>query len=76
MRNCLALLAVDITDVPDGPYILSVATNWDLATRAASTPELNYTNNEARVVVALDSTTVRALDGGAVQQARVDAGCG
>ena len=40
---------IDITDaVPDGYYWLTVATNWDEAGREKTSPENDYTNNEAR----------------------------
>lgn len=53
---------IDITDVPSGTYFLRISTNWDPTTRAASTPESDYSNNEAVVVVELDENRARSLD--------------
>jgi len=52
---------IDVTDVPDGAYWLTVATNWDEGMRQHSPPENDYTNNEANVPVLLNGTNVTVL---------------
>ena len=52
---------IDVTDVPDGYYWLTVATNWDVNMRLHSPPENDYTNNEANVPVLLNGTNVTVL---------------
>jgi len=66
---------IDITDVPAGTYTLRIETNWDPATRLASTPESNYSNNAASIVVDLSRQRVRALGDSEALQAMRAQGC-
>lgn len=52
---------IDITDVADGYYWLSVATNWKEEGRNETSPENDYTNNEASVPIEIFGMSVRAL---------------
>ena len=52
---------IDITDTPDGYYWLTVATNWDEAGRNVTSPENDYSNNEANVAIRIQGTTVTKL---------------
>ena len=45
-----------------------VATNWHEATRAETSPENDYTNNEANVPVLIEGDTVTALTDEQVSQ--------
>ena len=59
---------IDITGLPNGQYWLTVATNWNEQTRAQTSPENNYTNNEANVPVLIEGDTVTALTDEQVSQ--------
>ena len=59
---------IDITDTPDGYYWLTVATNWDEAGRNVTSPENDYSNNEANVAIRIQGTTVTKLSNAQIQQ--------
>merc|ERR1712106_419592 len=59
---------IDITDAPDGDYWLTVATNWDEAGREETSPENDYTNNEANVAIQIQGHTVTILSSAQVHQ--------
>ena len=59
---------IDITDTPDGYYWLTVATNWDEAGRDVTSPENDYTNNEANVAIRINGTNVTKLSTDQVHQ--------
>jgi len=59
---------IDITDAPDGDYWLTVATNWDEAGREETSPENDYTNNEANVAIQIQGDTVTILSSAQVHQ--------
>ena len=52
---------IDVTDASDGYYWLTVATNWDEAGRNVTSPENDYSNNEANVAIRIQGTTVTKL---------------
>ena len=51
-----------------------VATNWDEATRAETTPESDYGNNQAYVPIEVNGNSARVLTASEVSQYR-DANC-
>jgi len=53
---------IDITDVADGYYWLSVATNWKEDLRNQTSPENDYTNNEANVPIEISGMSVLVLE--------------
>jgi len=59
---------IDITDTPDGYYWLTVATNWDEAGREETSPENDYTNNEASLAIHIQDHTVTVLSSAQVHQ--------
>jgi len=64
---------IDITgtedrDVPDGEYWLTVATNWNESTRADTSPENDYTNNEANIPIRIQGNQVTFLSDADVEQ--------
>ena len=60
---------IDITGLPNGQYWLTVATNWNEQTRAQTSPENNYTNNEANVPIEITGMGVTILTSTQVGQA-------
>ena len=59
---------IDVTDASDGYYWLTVATNWDEAGRNVTSPENDYSNNEANVAIRIQGTTVTKLSNAQIQQ--------
>jgi len=59
---------IDITDTANGNYWLTVATNWNETARAQTSPENDYTNNEANVPIEIHENSVLVLSDAEVQE--------